>query len=589
MSMSTNADRLSLLRKEIKARNLSGFIIPCNDEYQSEFVPAIYRRLEWLTGFSGSAGAALVLQDGAAFFTDGRYTLQAEEQVSQDYQHFNIADKSPKTWAAEHVSGESKLGFDPWLLTESQVKEYEQTGIGLESSPNLIDVIWQDKPQDKAAPIKMHLLEYAGRSAQDKINDLVTTLKKRELDAVVLTAPDSICWLLNIRGADTPNSPVVLCYAIVHADGMVDVFLETEKVGAEIQEEMASYARFFSMHALDDILIDTMRKSQAIQIDPDTAAYWFFEQLQTHEVKVVRAKDPCLLPKACKNEIEVDGAKQAHLIDGAAVTAFLHWLDKHPDIHSLSEMEAAQQLEEFRKQNEAYLEPSFDTISGFAANGAIVHYRVSEESNKKFDGDGLYLVDSGGQYLTGTTDITRTVAIGTPSEEEKSMFTKVLKGHIALACAVFPEGTTGSQVDALARQFLWQAGFDYDHGTGHGVGSYLHVHEGPQRISKMPNKTALQPGMIISNEPGFYKEGAFGIRIESLVVVVEKPELSKEGKTFYGFETITKAPLDPKLINLDELTDAEIAWLRSYHQRVQEDLDPLLGEEASSWLAAISF
>jgi Xaa-Pro aminopeptidase len=403
-------------------------------------------------------------------------------------------------------------------------------------------------------------------------------MKAKDVDACIIAAPDSICWLLNIRGNDIPTTPFVLSYAIINKSGKVALFVDKDRVSEKVADHLGDNVEVASVGTLKKAIKSL--KNKKIWIDPASAPYWFFEHLKKH--KLVRLGDPCQLPKACKNKVEIQGSYEAHVIDGAAVTSFLHWLDTTKE--KVSEITAADKLLEFRAKNKPFIEPSFATIAGFESNGAIVHYHASEETSKELKGSGLFLLDSGGQYLSGTTDITRTIAIGTPTKEQKHNFTLVLKGHIALANAVFPVGTSGSQLDILARQYLWQEGHDFDHGTGHGVGSYLSVHEGPQRISKMPNNVALQVGMIISNEPGFYKEGKYGIRIENLVTVVERHDLKEGGRKFLGLDTITRAPIDMRMVEESLLTDDERRWLTAYHKKVVEDLTPHLEKDVVGWL-----
>jgi Xaa-Pro aminopeptidase len=578
--MQVHSSRLKDLRQLLKKQKLSGFVVPSNDDFQSEFCPPHARRLEWLNGFSGSYGVAVLLENKAAFFTDGRYTLQAREQVSDDYEIYNIAEKTPWQWLADNLKKKKKLGLDPWLHSETNAAKYlEVANIHLcESNP--IDDLWQDRPPMPQDEIKIHPVKYSGRKSSDKIEIILKKLAEKNADALILAAPDSTCWLLNIRGNDIPTTPFILSYAIVYKSGKVTLFIEKKRIGEKTTEYLGKDVKIVSRDTLDKE-IKSLRKKK-VWLDQNSAPYWFFDQLK--KKNIIRAADPCQLPKACKNKTEIQGAYDAHVIDGVAVTRFLHWLDSNLGKEKITEMDVAKKLLSFRAENKQFMENSFDTIAGFESNGAIVHYRASEATNKELKGNSLFLLDSGGQYLSGTTDITRTIAIGKPTTEQKTSFTLVLKGHIALASAVFPVGTSGSQLDILARQYLWQAGLDYDHGTGHGVGSYLSVHEGPQRISKAPNNVALQVGMIVSNEPGFYKENKYGIRIESLLTVVEKPELNQGRRKFLGFDTITLAPIDLKLVEILMLSKSEKKWLEEYHKRVVASLSSLLPKEVASWL-----
>ncbi len=539
-------DKIRELRQIMKTQGVEAYIIPNNDEFQNEYLPGSAKRLEFLTGFTGSAGLAIVTASKAAFFTDGRYTIQAAQQLDgKVFEVYNIADKRPETWAAER---NIKCGFDGWCLSLAQVRKFDAKNLQpIIHSPNLIDLIWKTRPPIPTSPIRIHDEQYAGESSESKrrrIGKALTT------DAALLTSPDSVNWLLNIRGSDISHTPLVLCYAALSKDGTVDLFIDKKKVNFEALSHLGKEVKIHELATVTKI-----GGNQQILIDPARIPYALYLSLKNGGAEITEGQDPCLLPKAIKNETEIAGIKRAHKIDGAALTKFLHWL---PLQNEMDELKASAKLEEFRRQNPEYLEPSFDTISGFAANGAIVHYRATEESNNKFTPNNLYLIDSGGQYEFGTTDVTRTVAIGEPTAAMRRDYTLVLKGHIALATATFPRGTNGAQLDALARQFLWQEGKDYDHGTGHGVGYYLGVHEGPQGISKRANDTALQPGMIISNEPGYYKTGEYGIRIENLVLVVEKQN------GFLGFETVTRAPLDDKLIEWEILNPAETKWAKEY-------------------------
>jgi Xaa-Pro aminopeptidase len=557
--------RLLKLRQLIAQHDVDGYIVPSVDPYQSEYPPACYRRLEWLTGFTGSMGVAVILKDSAAFFTDGRYTLQAKEQVSDsDYEHINSAQQQPWQW----IRGKSlTLAYDPWLHNKNDIKQY-MDAVPLEH--NLIDLIWEDRPASPASRLEAHGIVYAGKSVEDKIEQVTQNIKKAGADACILTAPDSICWLLNIRGRDVPNTPLVLGYAIVYVDGNIEWFVENKRLGDPLPKSVVVYPQGLIEKRIAQL------KEASVLIDRK-APIWFTSRLEN----VIIEDDPCTLPKACKNPIEIVGMRNCHVRDGAAVTKLLHWLDENHTKHTISEMSAAEKLFQLRKRNDWFVMPSFDTISGHGPNGAIVHYRATDKSNRPLTSGHLYLLDSGGQYLDGTTDITRTIALGKPSSEQKDRFTRVLKGHIALAMAVFPKGTTGSALDILARQYLWQAKIDYDHGTGHGVGSFLGVHEGPQRISKVANSVALEPGMILSNEPGYYKEGAYGIRIENLILVVDK------GNGFYGFETLTIAPIDTRLIQFDMLSPQEKTWLENYHDKVSDKLNPYLTLEERAWLKQV--
>ncbi|MBT5373353.1 MAG: aminopeptidase P family protein, partial [Rhodospirillaceae bacterium] len=540
---------LTALRGELVRRKLDGFIVPHGDEYQNEYLPPCAERLAWLTGFTGSAGLAIVLGGDAAFFTDGRYTLQAAEEVDgADFDLRHIADEPPTNWLAGHLKTGQRLGYDSRLHTPDDLARYERAAhkAGASLVPcqtNPLDGAWADQPQPPTAPVFPYDLAYAGKSSVDKRRKLGAELKKAGAGAVVITAPDSIAWLLNIRGGDVAHTPLPLSYAVLMADGTVELFLDPAKISSGLLDHLGSEV---GLHGPDDFgpALDRLAGAgETILVDPARSAAWVFDRLKAAGAKIRNSKDPCQLPKALKNDTECNGIRTAHLRDGAALTRFLAWLSDAAPGGAVSELAAADHLEVLRRESDLLRDLSFPTISGSGPNGAIVHYRVTAESDRMLSPGDLYLVDSGAQYFDGTTDVTRTVFIAgegrAPDDEQRDHFTRVLKGHIALASARFPSGTTGSALDALARKSLWQVGLDYDHGTGHGVGCYLGVHEGPQRISKIPNKVALMPGMVVSNEPGYYRAGAYGIRIENLVLVIEGDMAGGE-RQMLGFETLTR-------------------------------------------------
>jgi Xaa-Pro aminopeptidase len=585
------AERLAALRNELARQGLAGFLVPRADEFQGEYVPPRAERLAWLTGFAGSAGIAVVLTEKAAIFVDGRYTLQIREEADGTLYDFgHVTDSPPETWLLENLPAGAKLGFDPWLHTVDGLVAVRQAvaskgGTLVAVSPNPVDAVWSDQPPPPIAPVVPHPLAFAGREASDKREKIGAELAAAGLDAAIITQPASLAWLLNLRGADVPRTPLPLGFAVLHKDGTVDLFMEPLKLVRELPQHLGNGVAVASPEGFGPALDCLGLAKRRVLVDRGSAGVWVVDRLKNAGADLVMGEDPCAMQKACKNRVELDGTRAAHRRDGAAVTRFLAWLAKSAGSGKISEMEAAEKLAGFRRQNENFRDLSFDTISGAGPNGAVVHYRANARTNRLITPGELYLVDSGGQYLDGTTDITRTVAIGTPPDEARDRFTRVLKGHIALGAARFPRGTSGSQLDALARASLWQAGLDYDHGTGHGVGSYLSVHEGPQRISKIPNRVPLLPGMIVSNEPGYYKTGAYGIRIENLVAVV-RLEAPKEGvPELYGFETITLAPIDRNLVDLSLMAPAEIAWLDAYHARVRDALTPLLDAETAAWLA----
>ena len=582
-----SAARVAALRALLARDGLQGFVVPRADEHQGEYVPPPAERLAWLTGFTGSAGLAIVLAQKAAIFVDGRYTLQVGDQIDPAvFEVRHITDQPASAWLRDSLSGGGRLGYDPWLHTADGAARLRAAceAVGAELAPvaeNPIDRLWEDRPPRPDAPFERHPPELAGETSADKRAALAKTLAERGVEAAVLTLPDSIAWLLNIRGRDVPRTPFPLSFAILRDDGGVNLFAPAGKVDAALADHLGGDVAVEPPDAFEAALAGFAGRK--VLADPATAADRIFRVLDEAGAHIERAADPCQLPKACKNAVELEGARNAHRRDGAALTRFLAWLARESPGGTLDELSAADRLEGFRRESNLLRDLSFDTISGAGPNGAIVHYRVTPESNRKLEPGALYLVDSGGQYADGTTDVTRTVAVGAPTADMRRHFTLVLKGHIALATARFPAGTTGSQIDALARMALWADGLDYDHGTGHGVGSYLSVHEGPQRISKLPNGIALQPGMIVSNEPGYYRTGAYGIRIENLVAVREA-EIAGAERPMLAFETLTLAPIDRALIDRALLTADEAAWVDGYHARVRETIGPLVDPDTAAWL-----
>lgn len=582
------ADRLTGFREELARRGLDGFVVPRTDEHQGEYVPPRADRLKWLTGFSGSAGLAIVLADRAAIFVDGRYTLQVRAQVNTDVlEPHHLIDMPPTKWITEFLPVGGKLGYDPWLHTENAIaglrKAAERAGgslVALKDNP--IDPVWSAQPAAPIAPIVPHGIEFAGKSASEKREEIGEALKAEGCDAAVLTAPDSIAWLLNVRGGDVPRAPMPLSFAIVHDTGSVDWFVEPRKLSPGLGEHIGNGVSIEPVEAFPAAL--EALKGKTVRADAGTAASLVFDRLRAAGAILSVGDDPCALPKACKNKVEIAGSRAAHRRDGLAVSKFLAWFAETAPSGDLTEIVAADKLAAFRAEGEHIRDLSFDTISGSGPNGAIVHYKVEPETDRKMGPGELYLVDSGAQYLDGTTDITRTVAIGVPTDEMRDRFTRVLKGHIAIATARFPEGTSGAQLDILARRALWEAGLDFDHGTGHGVGSYLSVHEGPHRISKAPSSVGLREGMIVSNEPGYYKTDAYGIRIENLVTVVPCAELAGAKRNMFAFETLTFAPIDRSLIEPSLLDAAEIAWLNDYHAKVFDLMAEGMDDAGRRWL-----
>ncbi len=582
-------ERLVRLRSELSSRGLDGFVVPRSDEHQGEYVPPRGQRLAWLTGFTGSAGLAVVLRERAALFVDGRYTLQAAQQVDRDrFEIHHLVEEPPAGWIGAALPAGAVLGYDPWLHTPHEVERFragaEKAGASLRPvADNPLDRVWTGQPAAPLAPVVPHPEEFAGESATSKRIRLARGLAEEGVAAAVLTMPESIAWLLNIRGGDVPHTPLPLSFAILRQDASVTLFIDRRKLVPGLDRHLSNAVTVAAPEELGPALDALAGEGGRVQADPASAAAWIFDRLEAAGAKLHRAADPCVLPKACKNPVEIDGTRSAHRRDGAALTRFLAWLAHEAPEGGLSEIAASDRLEAFRREEEYFRDLSFPTISGAGSNGAIVHYRAMPETEKQLDRGTLYLLDSGAQYLDGTTDVTRTVAIGEPSAEMRDRFTRVLKGHIALALARFPKGTTGTQLDGFARRGLWQAGLDYDHGTGHGVGSYLGVHEGPQRISKAPSAQPLLAGMIVSNEPGYYKTGAYGIRIENLVLV--QPSNGSAEREMLGFETLTLAPIDRTLVETSLLDDDEIAWLDRYHAQVREVLTPLVDPATAHWLA----
>ena len=596
MLMQTHEARLDALRKQLAKEGLDGFVIPISDEHMSEYVGAYAQRLEWLTGFGGSAGTAVVLADEAAIFVDGRYTLQVRDQVDGKlWSYQSVPQTSVAEWLGKHAPQGAKIGYDAWLHAKSWAQcvasALEPRGASLVAvTDNPVDAVWQDQPAPSLAPAVPHATEHAGKSATEKRADVAEWLASQGLDAAVITALDSVAWLLNIRGEDVDRTPVALSFVIANADGTADLFIAPEKVTPELTAHLGNAVRVQPREAFVPAL--QALKGRKVAVDPERAVAAIFQALEGAGAQVVAVTDPVVLPKAIKNPVEQAGHRAAQARDGAAIARFLRWIEVEAPNGTVTELSAADRLQAFRAEGGLLRDLSFDTISGAGPNGAVVHYRVSEETSRKLEPNSVYLVDSGGQYVDGTTDITRTVWVGpdAPHAEVKDRFTRVLKGHIALARAVFPKGTAGSQLDSFARQFLWSAGLDYAHGTGHGVGSFLAVHEGPQRIAKASGGQAgtgqpLMPGMILSNEPGYYKTGEYGIRIENLVLVEKRDIPGAEGE-FYGFETLTFAPIARDLVDITLLSPDEREWLDTYHAKVRDVLAPQLSGDDLIWLEA---
>jgi Xaa-Pro aminopeptidase len=584
------SDRLSSFRASFAGLGVSGVLVPRSDEHLGEYVPASAERLAWLTGFTGSAGLAIVLAERAAIFTDGRYVLQVRREVDGALWEFrHITDGPPADWLKAAAPGGARIGYDPWLVSEDMIERLAKGAASVAFVPldrNPVDAVWPDRPPPPAAPAFVYPLTFAGRSAADKRQDIAAILKEAGEDAAVITDPPSINWLLNIRGADVPYAPIALGFLIVKADATATLFMPPAKIGAEVRAHLGNAVTVEPREALPAAL--AALKGRRVRIDTQASAVWFAQTLRAAGAEVVAGADPCALPKACKNAVEQDGARQAQARDAVPLCRFLHWLSEHAATGAETEMSAAAALLGFRKELPEFREESFPAISGAGEHAAIMHYRVSAESDRRIAPNEVYLIDSGAQFLDGTTDVTRTIWTG-PEAAPASLrdhVTRVLKGHIAIATLRFPEGVGGSHLDAFARHALWAVGLDFDHGTGHGVGTYLSVHEGPMSLSRNSRPIAFKPGMLISNEPGYYLPGAYGIRLENLLIV--QPAKPQPGglRPFLEFETITLAPFDRALIEPALLTDAERGWLDAYHARVLAEVGPKLPQACRAWLAA---
>jgi Xaa-Pro aminopeptidase len=583
--------RVAALRTELARRGLTGFVVPRSDRHQNEYVPASEERLAWLTGFTGSAGAAIVLMERAVLFVDGRYTLQVREQVDTSlFTIEHLVETPPDRWIETNLTSADRLGYDPWLHTvesaERLAKACAAAGATLVAvEPDLIDAIWSNRPAPPLGAVTLHDLRFAGEEAEEKLARIRAELAKLRADALIVSDPHAVAWAFNIRGADVAHTPLPLAFAVVPQAGRPALFVDGRKLSNDVRDRLEGLADVREPADFVQALAALGQARKTVRLDQATAADALARLVITHGGKVARGACPIVLMKAVKNQVEISGARAAHIRDGAAVTRFLAWFDREAARGALTEIDAVAALESFRRDTGLLKDVSFPTISGAGPDGAIVHYRVTSKTNRAIVPGELFLIDSGGQYQDGTTDITRTVPVGEPTAEMRERFTRVLKGHIAIARAVFPDGTTGAQLDSFARQFLWAQGLDFDHGTGHGVGSYLSVHEGPARISKL-GTTALRRGMILSNEPGYYKAGAYGIRIENLVLVVEAAAVSGAEKPLNAFETLTLAPIDRRLIVANMLTPEETEWLDGYHARVAQTLSPLVDAETRAWLAA---
>jgi Xaa-Pro aminopeptidase len=582
---SQSAARLAALRKELARQGLSGFLVPRADRHQDEYVPPSEERLAWLTGFSGSAGLAIILKDRAVLFVDGRYTLQAKEQVDLSrIEPVPLAATSPEKWLEKHGSQGMKLGYDPWLHTAGQIERFEKAAAAAGAelvavAENPIDAIWNDRPAAPLGAIRRHPARFAGEPAQKKLVRIRAALGNA--DALLVSDPHAVAWAFNIRGKDVAYTPLPLAFALIRKKGKPRLYVDAAKLGPDVVSYLDDLAEAAEPARLEADLLALGKENKRVLFDAASAPIKLTRLLKEADGEPQIGSDPIALMKARKNRVEIEGARRAQLRDAVAVLRFLHWFSGEAPKGQITEIDAAQALETFRRQSPLLKDLSFPTISAAGPNAAIPHYRVTVASNRKIK-KGIFLIDSGAQYEDGTTDVTRTLAVGAPTREMRDRFSRVLKGHIAIARAVFPKGTSGAQIDALSRLALWQAGLDFEHGTGHGIGAYLSVHEGPQRISKLGG-VPLEPGMIVSNEPGYYKVGEFGIRIENLVAVTPRKINGAEHEMF-GFETLTLAPIDLALIEPKLLESDEIAWLNAYHARVRRALSPQVEPTLRTWL-----
>jgi len=588
--------RVEALRATFDALGIDGFLIPRADEYQGEYVPECAERMAWLTGFTGSAGVVLVTRSQAIVFVDGRYTTQLASQVDPAvFTGGDLVGAPPAKWLGEHAPTGFRLGIDPWLHTSAELLRLEKAlmekgGSVVLLAANPLDPLWEGRPAEPLEPVTIQPEAFSGTPAQQKIDKIAEDVKNRKAEAVLVTDPSSIAWIFNIRGNDVPHTPHPLARAIIHAEGKADLFLDERKLNGEVKDYLNGLVTRHAPTEIEPTLRGLAENGASILVDADVVPVALTRLIKDNGGTVVEATDPVKLPRACKNEAELAGSAAAHIQDGAAMVEYLAWLDSQQP-GTVTEIQAVTKLEQARARlGEAMQNPlkdvSFDTISGSGPNAAIIHYRVTTDSDRHLQEGEMFLVDSGAQYVNGTTDITRTVAIGNVPEEQKRFFTLVLKGVIAISDAKFPKGTRGCDLDPLARIALWKAGADYGHGTGHGVGSYLSVHEGPQRISRVSQQELL-PGMILSNEPGYYRPGAFGIRIENLIYVREAEPIEGGDQPMLSFETLTWCPIDRRLIVVSLLTEDERTWLNDYHAETREKLMPLISDESvKQWLVA---
>jgi Xaa-Pro aminopeptidase len=590
--MKTAREKVSALRQAMSECGIDAYFVPHADEHQNEYSPAYAERLAWLTGFTGSAGYALITHDRAVMLTDGRYTIQAKQELdSKVFDQGDYTKTHPVDWAIEAMPVGGVFGFDPKIVTHDQAQKFSQRleakGMSLKAvTQNLIDPLWLDQPALPKSLVYRLGEEYAGEPFSNKINKIA---KKCEADYLLISDLTCVAWLLNLRGQDIDITPVFMAYALLDVTAeKVTLFTDRSRVSEDVLSMQGNALDIREYEEIEGAL-EMLGTGKRVQLDSSETSEWLYMLLQDNGAEITEQKNPIILAKACKNEAEIDGMKEAHRIDGTALSKFFAWFDAHKDEGIHTETSVEDVLYGYRAESNLFRGISFDPISGFAENGAVIHYRAKEETALTIKGDGLYLLDSGGQYECGTTDLTRTVAVGMPSEEMKRHYTAVLKGHIALARAVFPSGTTGAQLDVLARQYLWEMGLDYAHGTGHGVGMFLNVHEGPAGISARAHEP-LAEGMILSNEPGYYEEGSHGIRIENLIQVKKAPEPFADGRDRYYFETISLVPFDRSLMVMDMLEADELTWINEYHQQVYDEISISLNDDEGTlaWLKSVT-
>lgn len=582
--MATDKRRIAAFRNELETLSLDGFIISSKDEFLTEYVPEENQRLRWITGFTGSVGETVLLKEKAAIFVDGRYTTQAKKQVDgQIFSYENLHGNPPADWILQNCNEGDKIGFDPWHMSrrsfeilnkKASAKNIELVPI----TPHLVDLLWHDRPIKPTQPVFIHPIKYAGESFKVKRDKICKSLREKNIDATFITSLDSIAWFFNLRGNDSEYEPIFFSYLQINADGKIILYIKPEKITDEITSYLGSSVEIVPIQDTAHTMIEVSRNIKSISLDPLCTSQFIWSIFEDSDCEIKSELNLLSLPKALKNKAEIESTKNAHIKDGAALSEFLCWLETEGRFQNIREGDAADKLLSLRQERDGFVKPSFSSISSTEDNAAVIHYNHATGDNKKLPKECWYLIDSGGQYIDGTTDITRTVCYREPTKAQKEHYTLVLKGHISIATTKFPKGSSGANIDSLARQFLWQYGLDFAHGTGHGVGCFLSVHEGPASIASRSH-VPIEKGMILSNEPGFYIEGEYGIRLENLVVTVES-----EHENFFEFETISFAPFQRALIDESLLTKSEILWLNTYHETVRDILKPIVNDETKSWL-----